>query len=87
MYRRISLPAAERLVFYGLLALQLLPLWSVRYYLTIDGPCHLYNAKVLADMAASAELKAFYENWLFANQRFEPNWFSHFFMKTLFAAG
>lgn len=87
MFRRISLPAAERLVFYGLLALQLLPLWSVRYYLTIDGPCHLYNAKVLADMAANAELKAFYENWLFANQRFEPNWFSHFFMKTLFAAG
>ncbi|MCK6694831.1 MAG: hypothetical protein L6Q97_22360 [Thermoanaerobaculia bacterium] len=81
------LKSAERLVFYFLLALCLLPLWSVRYFLTIDGPCHLYNAKVLADFSASAGLRDFYESWVYLNLRFEPNWFSHFWMKTGFAAG
>lgn len=83
----IPFRSVERLVFWFLLALSLLPLWSVRYFLTIDGPCHLYNAKVLADFAASADLRDFYESWVYLNLRFEPNWFGHFWMKTGFAAG
>lgn len=83
----MPLKSIERLVFFLLLALHLLPLWSVRYFLTIDGPCHLYNAKVLADFSASADLRDYYESWVYLNLRFEPNWFGHFFMKMGFAAG
>jgi hypothetical protein len=83
----MPLKSIERLIFFLLLALHLAPLWSVRYFLTIDGPCHLYNAKVLADFSASADLRDFYESWVYLNLRFEPNWFSHFFMKLGFAAG
>ncbi len=83
----MHIKSAERLIFYLLLTFSLLPLWSVRYFLTIDGPCHLYNAKVLADFSASADLRDFYESWVYLNLRFEPNWFGHFFMKMGFAAG
>ena len=83
----IPAKSVERLVFFLLLVLHLVPLWSVRYFLTIDGPCHLYNAKVLADFSAGAGLRDFYESWVYLNLRFEPNWFSHFFMKMGFAAG
>lgn len=74
---------AERLVFYLLLALQLLPLWAFHYFLTVDGPCHLHNSKILLDFWRGGEIRAFYDPWLYVNARFEPNWFGHAFMMLL----
>lgn len=79
----VTFPAAERLVFYLLLALQLLPLWAFHYFLTVDGPCHLHNSRVLLDFWRGGEMKAFYDQWLYVNARFEPNWFGHAFMMLL----
>lgn len=78
-----SFAAAERLVFYLLLAANLLPLWSFHYFLTCDGPCHLYNSKVLLDCWRGGDTKAFYDHWYYLNARFEPNWFGHAFMTLL----
>ncbi|MCW5922979.1 MAG: hypothetical protein KIS77_11580 [Saprospiraceae bacterium] len=83
MKSAVAFPTAERFVFHLLLAANLVPLWAFQYFLTCDGPCHLYNAKVLLDFWQGGEPKAFYETWLYLNTRFEPNWFGHAFMTLL----
>lgn len=83
----LSLPTLERGLFYLLLAANLIPLWSVHYFVTGDGPCHLYNAKVLLDFYHGGDLKDFYNPWLFVNGHFEPNWFGHVFMELLLGWG
>src|SRR5688572_28790297 len=40
-------PGRVSLLFFALSALYLLPLWSVRYLPTVDGPSHTYNAWIL----------------------------------------
>ncbi len=78
-----SFTSAERIIFYLLLAANLLPVWAFHYFLTCDGPCHLYNSKVLLDFWRGGDVKAFYDQWLYLNARFEPNWFGHAFMMLL----
>ena len=39
----------ERMLFYGLLNTNLLPLWSITYFPSQDGPAHLYNARIIGD--------------------------------------
>ena len=78
-----SFASAERIVFYLLLAANLLPVWAFHYFLTCDGPCHLYNSKVLLDFWRGGDVKTFYDQWLYLNARFEPNWFGHAFMMLL----
>lgn len=78
-----SFARTERAVFYLLLALNLAPLWAFHYFLTCDGPCHLYNSKILLDFWKGGDAKAVYEPWLYLNARFEPNWFGHAFMMLL----
>ena len=65
----------ENRLFWLLLAAHLLPLWSHRYFLTADGPAHLYNAWLLKAMllrpsSAAHQLLAF-------NINPEPNYLSH----------
>ncbi len=84
---KLTLPTLERGLFYLLLAANLIPLWSVHYFVTGDGPCHLYNAKVLLDFYHGGELKDFYNPWMFVNTHFEPNWFGHAFMELLLGWG
>lgn len=79
----IPFASAERIVFYLLLAANLLPIWAFHYFLTCDGPCHLYNSKVLLDFWRGGDVRAFYDRWLYLNARFEPNWFGHAFMMLL----
>lgn len=83
----LSLASVERALFYLLLAANLVPLWSVHYFLTGDGPCHLYNAKVLLDFFHGGEAKAFFNPWMFVNTQFEPNWFSHATMELMMGLG
>lgn len=35
----------ERWLFWGLVALLLIPVWSVDYFPTTDGPSHVYNSR------------------------------------------
>ncbi len=66
----------EPVLFYSLLLIFLLPVWLNKYFVTGDGPCHLYNAQVLLDFFRGHNLN-FYENYYLLNSNPEPNWFSH----------
>ncbi len=50
--------------------------WIPDYYLTGDGPCHLYNAGVLHDMWAGKNT-AFYSKFYRIMYDPNPNWLSH----------
>lgn len=65
----------ERVVFGLLLGLHLLPLWCHRYFLTSDGPAHLYNAALLKSMLLHPDHWA--HQLLTINFNPEPNYFSH----------
>lgn len=62
----------EKLVFAGALLLWLTPIWAVDFFVTGDGPCHLYNSKILLDWFQGN--KTFYEPFYFVNRAIVPNW-------------
>lgn len=68
-----KLEALEPFVFYAILALWIVPLWSLDFFVTGDGPCHLYNSKILLDWYRGG-YKDFYDPFYFLNTNFEPNW-------------
>lgn len=78
----LSSPAAERRIFYLLLLAAVLPVWSGRFFVTGDGPCHVYNARVLLDFMRGAHID-FYDPFYWLNRHFEPNWFSHLWLAFL----
>lgn len=63
-------------VFWAGLALMLVPLFSTTYLVTGDGPCHLYNSRILLDWL-SPELKAIYKPFLQLNDNIDPNWLTN----------
>jgi len=62
---------ANRL-FYSLLFLHLIPLFFGKYFLTQDGPSHLYNAFVFRDLILNHH--SFYSAWFDINKVPNPNW-------------
>jgi hypothetical protein len=70
----------ENLMFYGLLILSIINIWSVNIYVTNDGPSHLYNAGLLNLMDGNSFLNEFYKK----NDLFLPNYFSHIVLSNLF---
>ena len=54
----------------------LLPVWINTYFVTLDGPCHLYNANILRNMALGQNTDFFGRFYAF-NHDYVPNWFSH----------
>jgi hypothetical protein len=71
--RGFTLHLIERLAFFLTVLVFLYPIWSVDFFVTGDGPCHLYNSKILLDWWQKQH-KAFYEPFYFLNATFEPNW-------------
>lgn len=69
----------ERRIFYLLLLAAVLPVWSSRFFVTGDGPCHVYNARVLLDYILGRHFD-FYTVFYSLNTNFEPNWFSHLWL-------
>jgi len=74
-----SLPSAasfwERVTFWLLIVLHLLPVWRYRYFLTADGPTHLYNAWLWKTMLLEPAHPA--HQFLTFNSGPEPNYLSH----------
>lgn len=69
-------PPFEPIVFAILLLLALLPIWSVAFFVTGDGPCHLYNSKILLDWYRG-EAVDFYRPFYFLNPNLDPNWLTN----------
>ena len=65
----------DRLLFFALLVLHVLPLWAFRFFPSQDGPAHLENAAILRDYDRPDRslLPRFYT----LSHRFHPNWFGH----------
>ncbi len=57
-------------------AMCLAQIWWPEYYLTGDGPCHLYNARVLHDMWNGVNTQ-FYSRFYDINYNPNPNWLSN----------
>jgi hypothetical protein len=70
---------AERLLFFALLALHVLPLWLFPFFPSQDGPSHLENAVILRNYHRSDLLQAFYV----LSTDFDPNWFGHLVLAAL----
>lgn len=64
------------------LALCLASVWAPTYFLTGDGPCHLYNARILHDFWSNKDT-AFYSRFYNVVYQPNPNWFSTFAMALL----
>jgi hypothetical protein len=63
-------------------ALCLLQVWLPAYYLTGDGPCHLYNAQVLHDLWCGNNV-SFYAQFFTRFYQPNPNWLSTLVMALL----
>lgn len=63
-------------IFHLLLLFQLLYVWQQKYFLTADGPAHIYNAKVLLDFFTGSNT-AFYSVYYDLRLELFPNWFTH----------
>ena len=76
MNKIINNPKVYPILFYAGILLVLLQVWVPGYFLTGDGPCHLYNAKVLSQFWAN-EYVSFYDRFYIVNDNPDPNWFGH----------
>ena len=72
----------ESILFFILLIGSLVPLWLHPYYLTGDGPCHVYNAKIVFDLWLDHDYD-FYNPYFYLHRILLPNWFSHFWLGLL----
>ncbi len=63
-------------LFYALLAAHLLYIWYQQYFLTVDGPAHVYNSKMLLDFFFG-NARNFYCQYYDLNLHFYPNLFTH----------
>lgn len=68
--------SVHTLFFWGGLLICLLPLMVCDYIVTADGPCHLYNSKVLVRWLIDGQ-GAFFHPWLQLNQYIDPNWITN----------
>ena len=67
------------LLFLALAVLHLVPLWSVRWLPTVDGPCHLYNASIFRELVAGSANEAI-RTMYDVDWRPHPNWAGTAFM-------
>lgn len=63
---------SESVIFAISILVWLIPIWAVDFFVTGDGPCHLYNSKILLDWFCGE--KAFYEAFYAVNRALVPNW-------------
>jgi hypothetical protein len=70
----------EKIIFYLILAINIAYLFYTKFFPTMDGPAHLYNANLIRHLLMGNEfIKEFYQINAFP----VPNWASHFLL-TLF---
>ncbi len=66
----------EWLVFILLVAIWMIPVWANRYFVTLDGPSHVYNSFVVLEFLKHHDTDFWGRFYILKNQ-FNPNWFSH----------
>lgn len=66
----------EKAFFYLLILIGLAPLIFTRYYLTLDGPGHIYNGNIIKELLLGNHVE--FTNLFKFNTLPVPNWISHF---------
>lgn len=66
----------EKKVFYAILILNILLLFSVRFYPSMDGPSHLYNSNLIGHLII--EDSSVLDNYFILSNAILPNWIGHF---------
>lgn len=67
----------EKIIFYLILVINLAYLWYTKFYPTMDGPAHLYNANLVRYLLTGNDfIKEYYQ----INSFPVPNWISHFIL-------
>lgn len=75
--RRIHNINWASVAFWGVLVIHLIPFLSYHWFPTVDGPGHLYNARIIHDLlAGDAQAQAYFR----LNPFPEPNWLGHAIM-------
>jgi hypothetical protein len=72
---KTNLKNVEYYFFYTLLLLAISIIILPKFYLTGDGPSHVYNAKILLDYVTNHQ-RAFYKPFYEMNRQLDPNWTS-----------
>ncbi len=68
----------EKLLFYTCILLNALPILLFRFFPSMDGPAHLYNANILRQLwLGQSEVL---QQWYAVNPALIPNWTSHFLL-------
>lgn len=68
---------SESTAFFIFLVVSLIPLFIPDYFVTLDGPAHLYNSRLIRELFSGNPLVSHFFKW---NPVPEPNWSGHFLM-------
>ncbi len=79
--RKIQKYFTEKAVFTAFLFLGLLPLFGGKFFITLDGPAHMYNALMIKELLTSPN--SFAANFLQFTGHPVPNWSGHFILAAL----
>jgi hypothetical protein len=71
----------EKPFFFLMVFINLTPLLITTFYPTVDGPAHLYNARLIVDLLTNNE-SPLSEYYIF-NSQLNPNWTGHFILGLL----
>ena len=64
------------ILFFVLVLVGLSYVWGQKFFLTSDGPTHVYNSKILLDLLRGQDFD-FYSQFYRFSFSFFPNWFTH----------
>ncbi|MEQ9423533.1 MAG: hypothetical protein RJQ09_03880 [Cyclobacteriaceae bacterium] len=82
MSRNLTFEKLVEASFYFILLASLSSIWLNKYFITGDGPSHLYNSKVLLDFVTSSNVE-FYREYYSINRDLDPNWSGHIILAGL----
>ncbi len=77
---RGRLRSAEPFIFLAIVLLHLSPIFSSGFFVTYDGPAHLYNARLMAELLAGDPIA---REWYSFNPTLVPNWTGHLLLAAL----
>lgn len=76
---KLKIEKIEPGIFGLMILVNLVPIVFNTYFLTGDGPCHIYNAKVLLDYWTGHN-QEFYAPYYYINTNFEPNYLTSYLL-------
>jgi len=77
-YQKPDPATIERIIFYLLIAVNLIPVLAYHYFPTVDGPAHLYNSRQFIELLNHHDSPLKYSFTI--NTAVNPNWSGHFIL-------